>query len=114
MFSGYYTRDIIGECVICKNKNLRGAREAIREESTEQEIEICRECLRRCTYTNSHGYMFLKLPNGLYMREPLMTLDLTFNKVKDEEQIKQAFNPDWYKFEKWLTEPITPNASEAE
>jgi len=48
------------------------------------------------------------------MREPLMTLDLTFKKVENEEQIKRAFNPDWYKFEKWLTEPITPNASEAE
>lgn len=52
-------------------------------------------------YINEYRFEFIKWGGDLYVTNPMM-LAFEFEKVRSNEQIEKAFNPDKYRFEKWL------------
>lgn len=68
------------------------------------QIDICPECFKKNTYINDYGFIFLKTFDEytheliLYIKAPY---DTNFNKVRCQEQIDMAFNPDYYRFLRW-------------
>lgn len=61
-------------------------------------VKLCFECSDRHSYLNEHYYSFLHYEKHLYVASPN---GLYYNRVYKQEQIDEAFNPDYAAFKEW-------------
>lgn len=95
----------IEKCVICGKENTTGYKEMVTSYSGIGEYngceDFCEECFNKNTFNNSYGFTFLKYKNKLFCYKPLHMLDFGFREILSDDDIKKAFNPEYYDFLQW-------------
>jgi len=66
-------------------------------------LHLCDKCIDDRMYTNDFGYTFIKTKDNLYVKEPNY-YSSSYTLVRSDIEIEKAFNPDRFRFEKWLRE----------
>lgn len=91
-----YICDICGEIVSFVEKFTLNTFDGFCESSVS--IKLCMGCSCTHTYANEHHYDFLHYVGNLYIARPS---GLYYDRVYGQEQIDEAFNPDYAAFKEW-------------
>lgn len=61
---------------------------------------ICWDCYIKNSFTNSFGFTFFKFEEKLFCCKPY---DFAFRQVISDYEIEKTFDPEYYKFQKWIS-----------